>query len=80
MAIAVYGVGVYRGGPEVAIIVSMSMVIIVLAGSLVGLSLPFMLNKIKMDPATASGPLVATIADVTGVLVYFSLASLVLAI
>ncbi|WP_432460254.1 magnesium transporter [Agarivorans sp. QJM3NY_25] len=78
MAIAVYGVGIYRGGPEVALIVSMSMVVIVLVGSLVGLSLPFLLNKMKLDPATASGPLVATIADVSGVLVYFSLASVLL--
>ncbi|MEE1675726.1 magnesium transporter [Agarivorans aestuarii] len=78
MAAAVYSVGVFRGGPDVAMIVSMSMIIIVLVGSLVGLSLPFLLNKMKMDPATASGPLVATIADVSGVLVYFGLASVVL--
>ncbi|GAB1623700.1 magnesium transporter [Agarivorans albus] len=78
MAAAVYSVGVFRGGPDVAMIVSMSMIIIVLVGSLVGLSLPFLLNKMKMDPATASGPLVATIADVSGVLVYFGLASMVL--
>ncbi|GDY26628.1 MULTISPECIES: magnesium transporter [unclassified Agarivorans] len=78
MAAAVYSVGVFRGGPDVAMIVSMSMVIIVLVGSLVGLSLPFLLNKMKLDPATASGPLVATIADVSGVLVYFGLASAIL--
>ncbi|WP_026972179.1 magnesium transporter [Aliagarivorans marinus] len=78
MAIAVFSLAVFRGGFEVGLIVAISMIVIVLASSLIGLSLPFILNKFKMDPATASGPLVATIADVAGVLIYFGLASSIL--
>ncbi|RKF14429.1 magnesium transporter [Alginatibacterium sediminis] len=78
MAIAVFALGLWRGGIDVAAIVAVAMVIIVMFSSLIGLSLPFLLSKLKVDPATASGPLVATIADVGGVLIYFGLASTVL--
>ena len=50
----------------------------ILLGSLIGMSLPFMFTKLKLDPATASGPLVTSIADAAGVLVYFGIASQVL--
>ncbi|RII74489.1 magnesium transporter [Pseudomonas monteilii] len=78
MAIAVASLGVLRGGPEIAVIVASSMLIIVLVGSLIGMSLPFMFTRLKLDPATASGPLVTSIADAAGVLVYFGIASYVL--
>ena len=47
----------------------MSMIIIVLVGSLIGMSCPFfpILSRFNMDPATASAPLVTSIADATGV-------------
>ncbi|MNC84404.1 Magnesium transporter MgtE [compost metagenome] len=54
------------------------MLVIVLLGSLIGMSLPFLLSRMKLDPATASGPLVTSIADAAGVLVYFGIASQVL--
>lgn len=47
----------------------------VVLGSLIGMSLPFVLSRVGLDPATASGPLVTSIADITGVLVYFGFAS-----
>ncbi|MCO7594653.1 MULTISPECIES: magnesium transporter [Pseudomonas] len=78
MAIAVASLGMLRGGPEIAVIVASSMLVIVLIGSLIGMSLPFMLSRLKLDPATASGPLVTSIADAAGVLVYFGIASQVL--
>lgn len=78
MAVAIYGIGVWRGGPDIAITVSISMLIIVLAGSLIGMTLPFILERAHSDPATASGPLVTSIADVMGVLVYFGVAQAVL--
>lgn len=79
MAIAVYGLGLYRGGPEIAMVVSMSMVTIVIAGSVIGMSLPFLLSKLNLDPATASAPLITTIADAVGVLLYFFIAVSLLA-
>ena len=78
MAVLVAPVGVLRGGPEIALIVGATMLILVIVGSLVGMSLPFLLSRMKLDPATASGPLVTSISDAVGVLVYFSIATLVL--
>ncbi len=75
MAVAVSIIGMFRGGPDVAIIVALSMVVVVLVGCTIGMSLPFLLSKLKMDPATASGPLVASIADIAGILIYFSIAT-----
>ncbi len=75
MAVAVSVLGWYRGGMDVAVVVAMTMVLVVVVGSLVGMSLPFLLNRFKLDPATASAPLVTSIADISGVLIYFSLAT-----
>jgi len=78
MAAAIAGIGVWRGGKDIALVVSITMVIVVLVGSLIGMLLPFVLSKLRLDPATASGPLVTSIADVTGVLVYFGIADALL--
>lgn len=78
MGLAVSAIGAFRGGPEIAIIVALSMVAVVMMGSLLGLSLPFLLKKVGFDPATASAPLVATIADACGILIYFAIATAVL--
>lgn len=78
MAIAVAPIGVLRGGETVAIVVALSMVVIVLFGSLMGMCLPFVLERFKVDPATASAPLVTTLIDASGVLIYFSIASAIL--
>lgn len=78
MAGAVALVAYYRGGIDIAIVVALSMVSVVIVGSLIGMLLPFVLSKINFDPATASAPLVTSIADVAGVLVYFSIATAVL--
>jgi magnesium transporter len=78
MALVVFPVGLMRGGPDVALVVGLTMVLIVIVGSLAGMSLPFLLSLLRLDPATASGPLVTTISDAVGVLVYFSIATTVL--
>ena len=78
MAAAVSVVGIFRGGVEVGIVVALTMAIIVVVGSLVGMSLPFLLTRLRLDPATASAPLVTSIADISGVLIYFSIASWIL--
>lgn len=75
MAAAVVGLGWWRGGYDIAVVVALTMMLVVLAGSLIGLSLPFLLSKFKLDPATASGPLITSIADVAGVVLYFSIAT-----
>lgn len=80
MAAAVVGLGWWRGGYDIAVVVALTMMLVVLAGSLIGLSLPFLLSRFKLDPATASGPLITSIADVAGVVLYFSIASWYLAL
>lgn len=62
----------------VAATVSSSVVGVVLWGTITGSMLPFVLRKLKLDPASASAPAVATIVDVTGILIYFTMASLLL--
>ena len=54
------------------------MVAIVIVGSLIGMSLPFFLSRFRLDPATASAPLVTSIADAFGVVIYLSLVSMLL--
>lgn len=75
MAIVVSSVGFFRAGPEVALVVSLTMVLIVIVGSLIGMSLPFLLSKLNLDPANASTPLITTVCDGLGVLIYFFIAS-----
>ena len=78
MALAVSFLGFYRGDEYVALVLAISMIGIVLLGCLIGMSLPFILNKFGFDPASASAPLVTSICDATGVLVYLSIASVIL--
>jgi len=61
-----------------AIVIGVSVVGVVIWGVLVGSMLPFVLRALGADPATSSTPFVATIVDVTGLILYLSVASLVL--
>ncbi|HEY9784655.1 MAG TPA: magnesium transporter [Candidatus Obscuribacterales bacterium] len=62
----------------VGLTVSLSLIAVVLWGTFAGSILPFLLRKLRFDPASACTPLVATLVDVTGVIIYFSIASVVL--
>ena len=62
----------------VATTVGLSLVGVVLWGSLIGSLLPFVLRRLGFDPATSSAPFVATLVDVTGLIIYFSVGLLVL--
>jgi magnesium transporter len=61
-----------------ALTVSCALVGVVLWGSLAGSMLPFVLRRVGFDPASASAPLVATLVDVTGLVVYFGVAKIIL--
>lgn len=78
MAAAVSTIGLIRGGPQIALVVSLTMVLIVVVGSVIGMLLPFVLARLKFDPASASAPLITSICDGVGVLIYFNIANLVL--
>jgi len=62
-----------------ALTVSIALVGVVSWGSLAGSMLPFLLRRFGLDPATSSAPFVATLVDVTGLLIYFGAAALILA-
>lgn len=62
----------------IGLTVATSLVGVVLWGSLSGSMLPFVLRKLRLDPATASAPFVATLVDVCGLIIYFSMASFIL--
>ena len=62
----------------VGISAGISLAMIVLWGTLSGSMVPFILKKFNLDPATSSAPFVATLVDVTGLIIYFSIAALFL--
>lgn len=64
--------------PLVAAAVGISLVGVVLWGTLSGSMLPFLLNRAGLDPATSSAPFVATLVDVTGLVIYFAVAGVIL--
>lgn len=72
----IYDYGIYWGW--VAVSVAVSLLFIVLWGTLAGAMIPLLLKRIGLDPATASAPFVATLVDVTGLIIYFSIAALFL--
>src|SRR3546814_11550558 len=63
-----------------AVVVSLSLMGVVLWGSLVGSMLPFLLRRLGADPEPSSAPFVSTLVDVPGLILYFTVATLVLAI
>src|SRR5437667_10161250 len=62
----------------VAITVGASLIGVVLFGTVAGSMLPFVLRRLGLDPASASAPFVATLVDVTGLIIYFTVASIIL--
>ncbi len=68
----IYDYGIYWN--LVALTIFFSLIGIVLWGSLMGSMLPIILKRLKLDPATSSAPFVATLVDVTGIVIYFSVA------
>ena len=62
----------------VGLTVGITLLFIVLWGTLCGSMLPILLKKAGFDPATSSAPFVATLVDVTGLVIYFAVASILL--
>lgn len=79
MGLGISVMGFIRGGGLlIARIVVLAMIINVIIGSLIGLSLPFIFTRFKKDPATASTPLITTLADIIGTGIYLGIAYLML--
>jgi len=62
----------------IAVTIFFTLMGIVLWGSLIGSMMPIIMKRLKLDPATSSAPFVATMVDVTGIVIYFSIAVLIL--
>ena len=75
VTVAFYHGEQHRLGLQVGIVVAAAMVLIVITSCMVGMLLPFVLQRLGKDPAAASAPLVTSIVDISGVLIYFSIAS-----
>ena len=79
MALIAAGAGqLYGGDIRLTLIVGLSMVTIVFVANGFGALLPFLLSRLNVDPATASSPLITSIMDVLGLIIYFSIAVVVL--
>jgi magnesium transporter len=61
-------------GARFGAVVSLSLVLVVLIGTVVGSMLPLLFHRLGLDPAVASSPFVSVIVDVTGIMVYFTVA------
>lgn len=68
--------GVYR--IDIFAVVAISMLAIVMTGNMIGMMLPFILSKLKIDPAIASGPLITTLTDTIGLLIYFKISTMII--
>ncbi|NLF44554.1 MAG: magnesium transporter [Syntrophomonadaceae bacterium] len=78
MGAAGFILGYIKGGAEIAFIIGITMFCIILVANLIGVALPFILTRLGMDPAVASNPLIASLVDATGLLIYFFVAVSVL--
>lgn len=65
----------WQGSVILGLVVSLSILITLIIGTLAGTVIPLILYKLKVDPAVASGPLITTINDIFSLLIYFTIAS-----
>lgn len=71
-------VGIWLQGPWLALLVGIALFTVILIATTVGALVPVLLDRMKIDPALAAGPFVTTANDVLGILIYLSLASVLL--
>ncbi|MBM4234854.1 MAG: magnesium transporter [Firmicutes bacterium] len=65
----------WQGNPYLGLVVGLSMLVTIFMATLIGTLVPLLLNMTQIDPAITAGPFVTTIKDVTGLLIYFTVAS-----
>ena len=75
ISLAVWGPSVLQGGAPVGVAVALSGVVIVTISSVMGIATPMLLGRLGFDPAASSSPLITSVADILGVIIYFSIAS-----
>lgn len=68
----------WGGGLEIGSVIGISLVVVMVWSNLLGSLLPIVLTRLKLDPAVVSSPLLTTVIDATGLLIYFSIAGVIL--
>ena len=68
----------WQGLPVIGLVVGLSLTLTILIATFLGFLIPYSLTKLGIDPAAGSGPLITTIKDITGLFIYFGIASLLL--
>ena len=80
LAVCAFAIALAWSTTDVAVTVALSIGAVSVWGNILGAALPLLAERLNLDPALVSGPLLTTIIDVTGLLIYFTIARLVLAI
>ena len=75
MGASVWLLGLFQGGGQVALVVALAMFLIVLVSNLIGTMVPLLLTRVGIDPAVASSPLITSVADIAGLIIYFMIAT-----
>jgi magnesium transporter len=78
LAVLALGIGSLLVGVDVAVVVACSVIAVCTWAAVIGSSMPLLARKVGVDPAVVSSPMVTTIVDATGLLIYFSIATVVL--
>jgi magnesium transporter len=68
----------WQGGIAIGLVIGLSMVLVIIWSNLLGSLLPIILSRFHLDPAVISSPLLTTVVDATGLIIYFSLAQYIL--
>ena len=76
--VSIFAVLLFQTSWEIGIIVGISMLLNILASAIAGVTIPFLLRKIGIDPALASGVMMTTLTDVLGFVTFLGLATLIL--
>ena len=78
LGILAYALGIFQSDHRIGLIVGLTMLTIIVVSNLIGAILPFILSKLKIDPAVASAPLITSLSDAIGLVIYFAFAIMLL--
>lgn len=78
LGILAWMMGLFRADARIALVVGLTMMCVIVVANLLGAAMPFILTKLKIDPAVASAPLITSMADGIGLIIYFGIATIIL--
>jgi magnesium transporter len=75
MGLSGWLLGFFTDGAQLALVIALAMFTIVVVANLIGVVVPLLMHGVGLDPAVASSPLITSLADVVGLIIYFTIAS-----